>query len=81
MTVYVYGALALAVFLGYRLTSRRQLLPPGPRGLPLVGNAFEFPSSSIWETFTRWKASYGELTRSHTAALKIRIINVLHVNR
>ena len=61
---YLYATAAFAVLLGCHLITRRRLLPPGPRRLPFVGNAFDFPSSSIWETFTRWKETYGKLDRS-----------------
>lgn len=34
-------------------------LPPGPKGLPLIGNAFDIPLSRQWETFQRWAQAYG----------------------
>lgn len=33
--------------------------PPGPRGWPIVGNAFQMPASQQWLTFTEWAAKYG----------------------
>ncbi|KAH8810091.1 cytochrome P450 [Flagelloscypha sp. PMI_526] len=35
--------------------------PPGPKGLWLLGNLFDFPRSHPWETFTEWKHQYGDL--------------------
>ena len=33
--------------------------PPGPRGLPVLGNALEIPNEHTWLTFTRWAKKYG----------------------
>lgn len=35
-------------------------LPPGPKGLPLVGNMLDMPSSEEWVTFSRCGEKYGE---------------------
>ena len=35
-------------------------LPPGPRGLPIVGNVLDMPSSHEWLKFAEWKDKYGE---------------------
>jgi hypothetical protein len=41
--------------------SRTPSLPPGPKGLPLVGNIFDMPSEKEWLTFARWGDTYGRL--------------------
>ena len=35
-------------------------LPPGPKRLPIVGNAFDIPLSKQWLTFQRWAEEYGK---------------------
>jgi hypothetical protein len=59
-----YGlAVITAILLILRFTARARRkgcsLPPGPRGLPLVGNAFDLPHSKEWLTYAEWTKQYG----------------------
>jgi hypothetical protein len=35
-------------------------LPPGPPGLPIVGNIFDWPKDEAWRTFAEWSHKYGK---------------------
>jgi hypothetical protein len=34
-------------------------LPPGPKGLPLLGNAADMPTQQEWKTFSDWGRVHG----------------------
>jgi hypothetical protein len=56
----LYGAVFLLVPLLVSKQSSRTPLPPGPRLLPFVGNAFDMDISKPWLTYADWKEKYGE---------------------
>lgn len=67
--MYLPAALCLAlvgiVFVLDRfLKSRRSRLPPGPKGLPILGNIFDISGGHEWHTYTKWGREYGMLDAS-----------------
>jgi hypothetical protein len=53
----VLGAIAFKLILNR--VRQAAPLPPGPKGLPLLGNALDMPKSRKWLTFTKWGEQYG----------------------
>lgn len=53
----------LALFILRCLLRPRPLvsLPPGPKGLPIIGNVLDMPSEKDWLTFAHWGDIYGTL--------------------
>lgn len=44
-----------------KLRARQAPLPPGPPGLPFVGNLFQAPKTNPWETYAEWSRKYGPI--------------------
>lgn len=62
MAVYIFLVLVASSILKALFRSiRRFSLPPGPKGLPLVGNIFDMPVEREWLTFARWGEVWGSL--------------------
>jgi cytochrome P450 len=64
-TILNVGCFVATVYTLKRLLSAKshaQPLPPGPPGLPVINNMFDWPSVNEWETFTQWAQLYGPLT-------------------
>lgn len=52
----------LLVHLFYRSRARRRLpYPPGPKPLPLIGNALDIPTVKGFQVFAEWAKQYSEL--------------------
>ncbi|KZV68637.1 cytochrome P450 [Peniophora sp. CONT] len=55
-------SLAILASYSYYCTSySNKRYPPGPRGLPFVGNIFDMPRHHEWETFSQWALRYGDV--------------------
>ncbi|KAG7451799.1 cytochrome P450 [Guyanagaster necrorhizus] len=46
----------------FRLNRRAMQFPPGPRGLPFIGNLLDMPSEKEWLTFAKWGEKYASVS-------------------
>ncbi|KAI0669479.1 cytochrome P450 [Trametes maxima] len=50
-------------------------LPPGPRGIPFLGNLFDIPRQSAWKTFSAWSKEYGDVVHLRVLGRPIILLN------
>jgi len=73
---YFFGVALLALV--YSLWRRRTPglpLPPGPRGLPVLGNALQIPKERPWLVYAEWAKTYGDLTHLDAFGQHLIIVN------
>nr|BAK09449.1 cytochrome P450 [Postia placenta] len=70
--------LAVAFALGARWVISRPKskapYPPGPRGLPLIGNLLQL-DSECWHIFTEWKKTYGPIVYLNIGGQPVVVLN------
>ncbi|KIJ65809.1 hypothetical protein HYDPIDRAFT_109838 [Hydnomerulius pinastri MD-312] len=68
------GVLASGVLL-FRARSSGTRLPPGPKGLPLLGNVADLPTTQPWVTFAELGRKYGGIVYLNALGNSIIILN------
>ncbi|KAF9047143.1 cytochrome P450 [Hymenopellis radicata] len=72
LAVVVVGLLLRQWFFRYKGP-----LPPGPKGLPLIGNLLDFDPKHPWEKFAEWHEAYGPIVRISLLGHNIVILNTV----
>nr|BAL05079.1 cytochrome P450 [Phanerodontia chrysosporium] len=78
LTYLVFLSAILTVVLIRTAIARRKRwarLPPGPKGLPIVGNVLQMPKSQEWLTFSRWAEQYGDIIYLNILGQPLIILN------
>ncbi len=80
MTTLLFGSAMVGyIMIAYhRYQIRRSKLPPGPPGLPFIGNIFDVPKQNEWIFYRELGAQLGKLKRSFSMvlALALRYLNI-----
>ncbi|THH33233.1 hypothetical protein EUX98_g1008 [Antrodiella citrinella] len=63
---------AVGLFLALR---RKTPFPPGPKGLPIIGNALEVPMEYQWLYFSKLKQQFGDLTTFSILGMRVVVVN------
>ncbi|KAI0365185.1 CyP450 monooxygenase [Pilatotrama ljubarskyi] len=63
----------------FRRTRDRRPLPPGPRGVPILGNILDFPTSDLARGFNALAARYGEMVYLEILGKPILVLNTYEV--
>ncbi len=58
---FAAGILLLCSLLYLSRRHRHVSFPPGPKGIPLLGNLWDVPIEYPWVTYARWTATYGDV--------------------
>ena len=57
-TLAILTVLAAALF--WHSRRQRYRLPPGPKGLPIIGNTLDMPSQNTWLIYEKWSQEYSD---------------------
>ncbi|GJE96472.1 cytochrome P450 [Phanerochaete sordida] len=77
LSLGVSCACLVLVFIARR-SRRRRHLPPGPNGLPTVGNLFNFPTDYSWFQFAAWAQEYeSDILHFEVLGQHIVVLNTL----
>ncbi|KAG5649957.1 hypothetical protein H0H81_001313 [Sphagnurus paluster] len=71
------GGLAVVVLRLIAQKIRNHSLPPGPDGLPIVGNMFDMPKDYEWEHWAKHRELYGPISTVNVLSTRVIIINDL----
>jgi len=64
---FVFASLTLfTLYSLLRQARRRAPLPPGLKGLPLIGNVLDMLTQQEWKTFAQWGETWGTRSPSGT---------------
>ncbi|KAI0635409.1 cytochrome P450 [Trametes polyzona] len=73
VSIFFGACLICLYYLGIK--RNRQVYPPGPRAVPLLGNILDLSPENAWYKLTRYKDVYGELVFFHGLGNNVLVLN------
>ncbi|KAI0331711.1 CyP450 monooxygenase [Cubamyces sp. BRFM 1775] len=78
-TASLHGALLVLllclILIAHRALVGRPRLPPGPKGLPLIGNVLDLPSKATWVALRDFSRRYGDVMSLNIFGETIIVLN------
>ncbi|KAF8868343.1 cytochrome P450 [Infundibulicybe gibba] len=75
--VFVVSLCAALYLASRKVNARRLPLPPGPKGLPFIGNLLDVPGHHQWFVFDDWAKKYGDFMHINVMGQPIIILGSL----
>ncbi|KAG7085476.1 hypothetical protein E1B28_003038 [Marasmius oreades] len=75
ITLFVAVVSIVASYLLLRTSKLKAPYPPGPKGLPFLGNIFQIPGSRQWLKFSEWAKEYGPILHLTVGPQHIVVLN------
>ncbi|KAF5309392.1 hypothetical protein D9619_012297 [Psilocybe cf. subviscida] len=75
VTMSLVGGLVLCLISVLTVSQSRKTGIPGPKGLPIIGNAHQMPSYRPWLVFSAWKKLYGNIIHLNVLGKPIIVVN------
>ncbi|KAJ3547606.1 hypothetical protein NM688_g5385 [Phlebia brevispora] len=69
------ATILVAIFLNHIFKKPRLPLPPGPKGLPIIGNLLDMPRRKEHLTFAKWRKTYGDIVYLNVLGSDMVILN------
>ncbi|KAG7446976.1 cytochrome P450 [Guyanagaster necrorhizus] len=73
--VFLFAGAFLLTALAFFLGRKPNMLPPGPKGWPVIGNIFDMPTKSNWLTYAEWGRKYGPICSVNLMGQRMIIVN------
>ncbi|TFK39023.1 cytochrome P450 [Crucibulum laeve] len=68
------ATVTVTLYLRFRKSTKTSF-PPGPAGLPVIGNTFQIPQTEQWLTFRKWGEEFGDVVHVSAFGRSIVILN------
>lgn len=66
----------------YSITRPSKKLPPGPKGIPVIGNLFDVPlDKEFWMTFREWGQKWGDVLHMRIFGFHFIILNSMEATK